>query len=216
MKYEVLHSEFANTGGNCTVSTFELYNAEENKTEFLHVNEEGGSLATVDYIGREIDYTDNMLISSFSIDTLKNDDENFELYRDCFFKYVKRDCLYFGNTYTIPQRLFPKELLQQVSLEYLEWMSINGITVLETNGVKIIYDDAFEPFSDIMYAFQEFLTELLPSTPDDEEREQKRWEELYDTSITITICGKTLSVPFCATTYEAVRSLVQDYIANEL
>lgn len=145
MNYKVNDHSYNNTGGNCMVSTFQIYDIDNNRTLFVHVNEEGGTLATCDYINNDIDYDDAMTIDNFNKDDLTKDNENFELYRYCMIEYTKKDCKYFGNTASLPYDLLTDELQQQLTPHYRAWYEENIGGDYETDGYEVKIDSSYVP-----------------------------------------------------------------------
>jgi|SRR5690606_740749 len=143
MKLQVTNHDYMNTGGGCMVSIFTIYDEQLNRTLYLMINEEGGSLSTADYISTEVEFADNMLIDSFSISTLKPTDNNFELFRDCFIEHVKKDCQRYKHTYALRFEQLPKELQQQLTPEYRKWHEEHIGSYYETDGYKMILDAGF-------------------------------------------------------------------------
>ena len=80
MNYKVLSHDYTNNGGNCMVSTFQVWLEDENKTVFLHMNEEGGTLATCDYINHEIEFVEDMMLDNFYAESIGDDNKYLELY----------------------------------------------------------------------------------------------------------------------------------------
>lgn len=144
MNYKMLSHVYENTGGNCMVSCFTLYDEDEHRTLFVIVNEEGGSLATADYITQDLEYDEDMIIESFNTDDLHTTDNNFELYRYCVNEYIKKDCKHFGNTASLPYEMLATEL-QQLTPEYIAWHKEEIGSDFETDGIKVIFDSSYKP-----------------------------------------------------------------------
>jgi len=143
MKLQVTNHDYMNTGGGCMVSIFTIYDVQQNRTLYVLINEDGGALSTADYISTDVEFADNMLIDSFSIDNLKSTDNNFELFRDCFIEHVKKDCRYKHTSYELRFEQLPKELQQQLTPEYREWHEEHIGSYYETDGYKMILDAGF-------------------------------------------------------------------------
>lgn len=145
MNYKVNSHNYMNTGGGTMVSIFEVYLPDENRTLFVTCNEEGCSLVTCDYITREIDFADEMIIDDCNIDTLEQSHRYFELYRYCYMEYVKNDCRRYRTTYNIPYYLLTEEMQQSLTPEYILWHNAEIGSDYETNGDHVIIDACYEP-----------------------------------------------------------------------
>ena len=143
----VWSEEYVNTGGGCMVSIFEVWLPADNRVAWLFVNEEGGTLATCDYIQQDIDYNDDMLLDNWHIDSLSEEHRYFELYRYCFVRYIKSDYRRYGQRYAIPLHMLTPELQQQMTAEYIEWHLTEISPVFETDGETIFMDDTYIPSS---------------------------------------------------------------------
>ena len=143
MKLQATNHDYMNTGGGCMVSIFTIYDEQLNRTLYLMINEEGGSLSTADYITTDVDFDDSMLLDNFSISNLKPTDNNFELFRDCFIEHVKKDCQRYKHTYALRFEQLPKELQQQLTPEYREWHEKHIGSYYEIDGYKMILDAGF-------------------------------------------------------------------------
>ena len=138
--FKVIDYQYMNTGGNCMVGIFEVWLTEENRTVFALVNEEGCTLATVDYVSHyiEIDDYDALMIDYVDWGRVTGHEKYFELYRYCLNEYTKSDCKHSGYKTSIPYFLLSDELQQKVTAEYKQWMEANDIDLYDTNGVDII------------------------------------------------------------------------------
>lgn len=144
MNYKVLSHDYTNTGGNCMVSTFQVWLEDENKTVFLHMNDEGGTLATCDYINHEIEFVEDMMLENFNVESIGDDDKYLELYRYGYFEYLKKDCVRFRTTYSVRLMMFPTELLSNIRNEYIEWHLENIGEYFETNGEELLIEKDYE------------------------------------------------------------------------
>lgn len=144
MKYQVMNHNYENTGGNTMVSTFEIYDMDKVRTLFLHINEDGGTLTTVNIIGTDIELIDEMEVGGFYKDSLQPTDKYFELFRDCFIEYVKKDAKYFGMEYQLQLNQLNDKLLEQLTEDYIEWMKAEGHDTVLTDGYKICIDEEYE------------------------------------------------------------------------
>lgn len=133
MEYKLLDHLYYNTGGYCMVSRFTLYDEENNRTLFLLMNEEGGTLATVDYLEYDgVDYT-KVMLDSFSVEKLEPSNKHFELYRHCMIEYFRKDCAEFKYHVKLPYYLLPDELQRQLTPEDVDHYIKKYGDLFETN-----------------------------------------------------------------------------------
>ena len=141
MKYKVLSHTHEMTGGYCTASVFRLQDVTNGELLYLLIDDNGGSLATKDFLLQDVDDIDEVLIDTFEFDTLDINHENFDLYRYCYNEHVKEDCKYFKSTKRLPYRLLSDSLREQLSLDYIRWHRQNVGDYFETDGYRIIFAD---------------------------------------------------------------------------
>lgn len=94
----VYDHEYVNTGGNCMVSVFKLWDPKENVTRFLLANESGCSINTVDYITSEIEFDEDMVLLNADSGYFDPELVEYDLLRYCWFEFLKADHEYFGTT----------------------------------------------------------------------------------------------------------------------
>lgn len=92
----VYDHEYVNTGGNCMVSVFKLWDPKENVTRFLLANESGCSINTVDYITSEIEFDDSMVLLNADSGYFDPELVEYDLLRYCWFEFLKEEHDYFG------------------------------------------------------------------------------------------------------------------------
>lgn len=117
MNYTIIHNDYVNTGGNTMVHVSEVWLKDENRTVFVYVGDEDVSMHTVDYIRNDIEVNDydELLVEAAN---WKNPDfakccKYFDIFRECLFEYLKRDCKYFNYNASIPYEwLLPSHQLQ--------------------------------------------------------------------------------------------------------
>jgi hypothetical protein len=143
VKYKVLSHTHEMTGGYCTASIFRLQDVTNGKLRYLMIDDNGGALATKDFILQDVDDVYEVLIDTFEFDTLNASHENFELYRYCYNEFVKEDCRYFKSTKWLPYRLLSGSLRAQISIGYYRWHKQNVGDCFETDGYRIIFADGY-------------------------------------------------------------------------
>lgn len=172
MSYTVLNHNYQNTGGGCMVSSFMLYDDTAKRTLFMLLTEEGGTIATADYVMQDVEYSDELIIDMANFDVLQPSDDNFELYRQCLAEYIKKDCSYNDTTVELRYEMLSDELQKQLSDEYIAWHKAEIGDRYETNGKRMICVDRYleqhPPVTDepaiklpLTKSDREFLHELL-------------------------------------------------------
>ena len=144
-RFKVLDFEYFNSGGHCMISIFTVWPPEENKTIYALTNEEGCTLATVDYIRNDlnIDDYDELMIESVDWGTITGYEKYFELYRYCLNQHTRRDCKNFGYIRGLPYYLLSAELQTKVPTGYAEYANEELGGLIDTNGVEIIVSPDF-------------------------------------------------------------------------
>lgn len=144
-RYKVLAHVYENTGGNCMVSIFTVYDAHQNRTLYAMVNEECFSVNTVDFIQQEVDYDDSMMLFNLYF-TEPTSSEEWLDYRDlmmyCRFEFIKKNCKYFSSRVFLEVEDLPQRLLDQMPAGYEEWLNENS-QLIETDGYDIFVDERF-------------------------------------------------------------------------
>lgn len=197
------------------VSTFQVWLPETNMTVFMHVNEEGGTLATCDYINNDIEYDDTMQIDSFGFDSLKPEHEYFELLRHCAVEYFKRDCKRFGYKANLRFEMLPDEMQQRITTDYREWHENNIGDTYETDGYELYLDSSYvEPDPEILEAkaMLQYMEDVMDQlhTPMDSELNEK----FYNLDASVTFGEKTFAIKNCAAIYNAIQSCLKEFIDN--
>lgn len=142
MNYTIIHNDYVNTGGNTMVHVSEVWLKDENRTVFVYVGDEDVSMHTVDYIRNDIEVNDydELLIEAAN---WKNGDfadvcTYFDIFRECLFEYLKRDCKYFGYKASVPYVWLPFEYQLQITAEQKHYVEDELTGEFETDGVVVI------------------------------------------------------------------------------
>lgn len=143
MSYTVLNHNYQNTGGGCMVSSFMLYDDTAKRTLFMLLTEEGGTIATADYVMQEVEYSNDLIVDMANFDVLQPTDDYYELYRQCLAEYIKKDCSYNRTTVELRYEMLSDELRSQISDEYLRWHKAEIGNRFETDGKRIICADRY-------------------------------------------------------------------------
>lgn len=216
--FKVLNYEYLNTGGNTMVGIFTVWLPEEKRTVYVHTNEVGCGMSTVDYIGNdiEIDDYDDVIIESVDFDNLTGTEKYFDLYRHCLNEYNKSDCRYFGISRAYPYKLLSDELQAKVDPDYYVWLEAGNYDVM-TDGENIIvhpdYDMLFtDPHEDDaeLQAVKEWRLwhdgHINRYTSDDD------LDALYEKTYSLTFNGRVVRLPFNAETFNKINDLLDSVI----
>ena len=200
--FTVVNYEYLNTGGNCMVGIHEVWLRDENKTVYVYTNEEGGTIAAVDYIRNDlqIDDYDELMLDYVDWGRVTGHEKYFELYRRCLNDYTKDDCKHFGYTRGLSYHLLSDELRKQVTEDYAEWCAAENGCLIDTDGEKVIVSPSYEAPDEPLQAIKEF----------------KRWhdtiagdEKYYDFMYSLSFAGRTISLPFMADVWDAVDDMLK-------
>lgn len=215
MNYQVQSHNYTNTGGGCMVSTFQVWLADENKTLFVHVNEEGATLATCDYINNDIDYDERTQIENVRIEELDKANPYFELYRYCVLEYVKRDCKRYNYKMHLTYDMLPDNLQQELTAEYLKWHYENIGNTFETDGYDLfLSEDYVEPDPEIIQAKEmlKYMADEMNKT--DTDNNEKLLERFYNLKIIIGFGDKVATFDNGAAIYSALNNCLKEFIDN--
>ena len=215
MNYKVLSHDYTNTGGGCMVSTFQVWLEDENKTVFLHMNEEGGTLATCDYINHDIEYDETMMPDNFSQETLEVTHKYFELYKYCQFEYFKKDCKRYGYKANLRFEMLPYEMQQQITPAYRAWHYEDIGDTFETDGYTLFLSEGYvEPDPEILEA--KAMLHYMDSVFDEWQKafDESLNEKFYNLDASVTFGEKTFAIKNCAAIYEAIQSCLKEFIDN--
>lgn len=218
-RYAVINHEYYNTGGNCMVSTFTVFDKRLNMVRYILLNDEGLNLASVDFVSNDDMFEtdeerDSVIIGSWSLDALRDcefDAETYELFKYCQFEFYKENCKYFNRKERLLVDDLPKELLDDISPEAVEWHRKHDVAV-ETNGYEVFVDDDYlqhlqklevERELQAIKDFKQWHSEL---SADD------KLEQLYGTYYTISVGGNSIKIPFGAVQFNHIEELLDETI----
>ena len=197
------------------VSTFQVWFPDENKTMFVHANEEGGTLATCDYINNDIEYDETMQLENFSTEYLTKECDKFELYRYCVIEYLKKDCKRYSYKAKLTYDLLPEELQQQITADYRKWHEEEIGDTYETDGHELfLSDDYVEPDPEIIQAKE--MLQYMEDVMDEWHNafDESLNEKFYNLDATVTFGEKTFAIKNCAAIYNAIQSCMKEFIDN--
>lgn len=216
--YFVTDHKYINTGGNCMVSIFSVFDKQQNVTRFIILNEEGVNYQTADTVSSDLqesceDDYDSFILWDYTWDSITEqrlsmyplDKELVELAIDCRFEYLKKDCKYFNTTVNVTYDELPQRLLSTLSPECVAW-HIENEQFFTTNGYTVSPNAYYRPAAaeKERKAITEFMSWLNDMVCDDESR-----ESLYDESIRIELSGHSVAIPFNADTYYSLEGLLK-------
>lgn len=214
MNYQVQSHNYTNTGG-CMVSTFQVWLSDENKTLFVHVNEEGATLATCDYVNNYIDYDERTQIENVRIEGLDKANQYFELYRYCVLEYVKRDCKRYDYKMHLTYDMLPDNLQQEITTEYLKWHYENIGNTFETDGYDLFLSEEYvEPDPEILKAKEmlQHMSDEMKKT--DTDNNEKLLERFYNLKIIIGFGDKVITFNNGAAIYSVLNDCLTEFIDN--
>jgi hypothetical protein len=215
MNYQVQSHDYTNTGGGCMVSTFQVWLSDENKTLFVHVNEEDVTLATCDYINYDIDYEERTQIETVRIKELDKTNQYFELYRYCVLEYVKRNCKRYNYNVYLTYDMLPDNLQQELTAEYLKWHYENIGNTFETDGYDLFLSEEYvEPDAEILKAesMLQYMEDAINKIVDDDDA--KLLERFYNSKIIIGFGDKVTIFDNRAALYNALTNCLKEFIDN--
>jgi hypothetical protein len=191
------------------VGIFDVWLPAEKRVVYAMANEEGCTLATVDYISNDLEIHDYDEVTIDNIDwgTATGREKYFELYRHCLNEYTKSDCRHFGYVRGIPYFLLSDELQKQVDADYLVWLESNEYDAIDTDGTKIIIHPDYAADIDSqkrLLEVQEFAMWHNEVSEDYDVR-----ESMYDKDYVLTLADRTVRIPFNADTWDAVDNLLK-------
>ena len=211
VNFQVLDYQYLNTGGNTMVGIHEVWLKDEKRTVYVYTNEEGCTVALVDYIRKEIevDDFDDVTLDYCDFGRLTGHEKYFELYRRCLNDYNKDDCKYFGIDRGIPFHLLSDELQERVDADYLVWLETNNGCLVPTDGRKIImlpdYHSAGNDEEALRYIKHwKAWHDTLPSND--------RLESMYNEHYSISIAGRRVLIPFDANAFSIIDDLLKSTI----
>lgn len=224
--YQVMGSEYLNTGGHCMVHITDVYNKQSKTMQYVFINEEYLIVSTYDYIRNELpdgadceDFmthcirTENLTHEpSFDNSEMNEIPEDIaELLFNCLLLFIREYCKYTKDNYICSLDALPNELYDQVSREYSHWLAENELDPV-TDGYKIIVDERYlkavesdTPNGQVAKDLQQHLTESIKRLSDDEEER----EEFYREKLHIIYCGKLFTFDNGADVYNGLEDFAK-------
>ena len=228
-KYYVTDHNYFNTGGNCMVSIFTVYDRTINETRFVVANDEGFNYQTADTIScaEEFDFEEleAIILETHNWEALTTEpapwqhnfaDEDWELFKYCQFEFYKKDCQYFKTKVKLPVEWLLPELYTKLAPAAIEWLHANEQDI-ETDGEHVFMPDAYVSWQseqldkqlEALKDYKKWLDDLVCDALDAEDI-----EKYYNCNFKLTFNGREVELPFEARTYQAVSDLLKDVIED--
>lgn len=193
------------------VSVFQVWLADENRTVWLYVSDEGFTLTSVDWLNCEIDYDDKMVVETVNISDLPSKDSDYyELYRECLFEYVKKDCLHSDPT-EICISLLPAELYNTMSVGYLQWLHEDERDSVLTDGYKIIEDVYYCPGDPDIIACKKLL-DYMHKEMAKMDGSEAEIDAFYSLPISITVGDQKFDTAMSAAMFSGLEDCLKYFI----
>lgn len=229
-KFIVVDHEYYNSGGNCMISIFQVYDVDANATRYCICSDDSFSWQTANTIYNEflqLDCDENInklvlgsweysaLTSEPSFDQYQFTDEQWQMFKYCQFEFYKKDCKHFKYKKNIPIDELPNDLYNTLTDDYKDWARENDWTI-QTDGEQVFLNETYvapedkEPIDEdrikILKDIHSFTVwyESLKYAP-------YRDDVQY---ITIAVAGDSVKIPFHADTYELLESFLQKVIKD--
>lgn len=220
-RFTVTDHNYFNSGGNCMVSIFTVFDKKNKAVRYVIANDEGCNYQVLDTVGHEppddINWDDILLGSydwhKFTIDSLREldiDYDEFELLKYCQFEFYKKYCKDFGIMIELHVDELTDELFKSITYDAVLWHREAGAYV-KTDGERVLLDDLY-----VVYCEQMSVKDL------DDVKRFKVWydgllnadtiDALSDTYITIAVAGNSVKIPWNADNYDAISTLLTDVI----
>ena len=229
--YTVTNHEYTNTGGNCMVSVFTVYDHSTKSVRYVACDDERLNFMTFDVVHNEtpadLDY-DEFILESYTYDLLVSDpgydnpvatlsEEKFLLFKNCQFEHYKKDCKYFNIRIELSIEELPGELYNELGMDAIEWHHEHGDKVT-TDGYNVWPSEGYEPppangivdlndYKREVVDFKEWFDKTVSEAQFD-----GTLEKYYTKNITIVWNGRALELAFAADEVDVVSDALQDII----
>lgn len=239
-KFIVVDHEYYNTGGNCMVSIFQVYDVDANATRYVICGDTDFSWQTANTIYNEflqLDCDENInkiVLGSWSYSALTTEpswdqrlfeDEQWEMFKYCQFEHYKKDCKYFKTTVSLPIDELPPELFRKyITPEYITWANKNDWKV-QTDGEQVFLNESYvapQPQkSDRLKELEAFVEHMRLALPPHESEYpttadfEKAEEEHANMKWTIVFEGKAITIENCAAIYNHLKDGLEEIIGDE-
>lgn len=220
-RFAVINHEYYNTGGNCMVSSFTVFDKQSNTTKYVLMNDEGFQLATVDVVGNDEMFEtdeerDAAVLGYWSLDELTMEpsfdqhqftDEEWELYKYCQFEFYKKNCKYFDRKVYLPADQLTVELHSKLDVEVIKWHDENE-QLFSTDGYTVEVSSTCD--IEQVVRFGRELQQIKDFR--DWHLDQAARSELYGEYYVVSFNGRSVKLPYDADTFNAIDDLLKDTI----
>ena len=238
-KFIVVDHEYYNTGGNCMVSIFQVYDVDANATRYCICGDDSFSWQTANTIYNEflqLDCDENinkLVLGSWEYSALTTEpcwdqpqftDEQWEMFKYCQFEHYKKDCKYFNIKVNVPINELPIDLYSTLTDDYKAWAKENDWTV-QTDGFKVFLNESYvapqPPKSDRLKELEAFVEHMRLALPPHESEYpttadfEKAEEEHANMKWTIVFEGKAITIENCAAIYNCLKDGLEEIIGDE-
>ena len=229
--YTVTNHEYTNTGGNCMVSVFTVYDHSAKSMRYVVCGDDGLNYTSFDTIHNEppadLDY-DDFIIESYNYDMLTSEPgydnpvatishEKFLLFKNCQFEHYKEDCKHFGIRVQLSIEELPGELYNELGMDAIEWHHEHG-DLVTTDGYKVWPSEGYEPppangcndldnYKRDVVDFKEWFDNTVSEAQFD-----GTLEKYYTKNITIVWNGRALELAFAADEVDVISEALRDII----
>lgn len=207
--FQILAYKYMNTGGNTMVGIFDVWMPSMNRVVYMLTNEEGCTMAAVDYISNELNVEsyEDLQIENVDWGRITGFEKHFELYRHCFNVYNRDDCKFFGITRRVMHHLLSDELIAKVHPDYIAWTCNKSDGCIETDGDTIVVDPDYsdEGLQEIK-SFKKYIVDVLATDED--------LNEACRHDFIIVHHNKAVRIPFNADTHDSIE-LMLDRVIEE-
>lgn len=231
--YQIISSEYLNTGGHCMVNITDVYNTKSKLMQYVFINEEWMVVSSYDYIRNEL--PDGMDCEDFMIHSIElqhfthepsfdnhqmNElpEEIVDLLFDCLQLFIREYCKYTKDTFICRLDALPNDLYNQVTREYSHWLAENELDPV-TDGYRIIVDprytallEADTPNGHTARDLQQHLTESIKRMNTDDE---EQLEDFYREKLQIIYCDKLFTFDNGADVFNALEEFAKFVISEQ-
>ena len=229
--YTVTNHEYTNTGGNCMVSVFTVYDRSVKSMRYVICGDDGLNYTSFDIIHNEppadLD-CDDFIIESYDYDVLTSEpgydnpiaaisEEKFLFFKNCQFEHYKKDCKYFGIRVQLSIEELPGELYNELGMDAIEWHHKNG-DLVTTDGYHVWPSEGYEPppangcndldeYSRTISDFKQWFDKLVSDAQAD-----GTLDKYYAKPITVVFNGRALELMFAADEYDVISDALREII----
>lgn len=229
-KFIVVDHEYYNSGGNCMLSIFQVYDVDANATRYCICGDDSFSWQTANTIYNEflqLDCEENinkLVLGSWCYSALTSDpsfdmhqftNEQWEMFKYCQFEHYKKDCKHFDIKVNIPIDELPPALYNTLTDDYKDWAKENDWYV-DTDGEQVFLNESYVAPEDKEQIDEDRIKVLKDIRSFTIWYESLQYAPYRDdiNYITIAVAGDSVKIPFHADTYELLSAFLKDVIKD--